>query len=128
MKTSTEHITTTHVEDLQVKSDITFYKEELFYLRKRLNEVSSKNTAKDVKMLVSHFENQFIIQREVLDELEHDVQRREDRIAMEVRQNPVAFEHKTLPQYTDLKGQMEMFRKLYAEMKKEFNRFLSENM
>ena len=61
MKTAQEYITEAHASDLQWRKDLDFYKEEISIFKKRLDEIAFKNTSKDIKLLVSHFENQFII-------------------------------------------------------------------
>lgn len=128
MKTTNEYLTTAHANDLQWKKDLDFYKDEIKVLKKRLEEVSAKNTSKEVKMMVSHFENQFIINNELIDELKHDINDREASIADEMKANPVAYEHRVTQLYSELKGKMEMFEKLFSELKKGFAQFLSAVM
>src|SRR6476661_6091400 len=50
-----------------------FYKEELAILQKRLDEVASKNTAPDAMAKLEQFQNQFIVQRNNIDEYKHSI-------------------------------------------------------
>jgi hypothetical protein len=49
---------------------IHFYKQEIKYLQKRLEDVAKRNTDKDILAQVEQFQNQFILTRENLDEVE----------------------------------------------------------
>ena len=128
MKTTNEYLTTAHADDLQWRKDLDFYKDQISVLRKRIEEVNSKNTSKEIKMLVSHFENQFIINSELIDELKHEINLKEDTIAEDVKNNPTAYEHRVMHKYGELKGKMIIFERLFAELKKSFNKFLAETL
>ncbi len=126
MKTPKEYIATAHSEDIQWKKDLAFYKEEIAIFKSRLDEVASKNSSKDIKLLVSHFENQFTINLSVIDEINHFINLKEDKIAADIKENSVAFEHRSISYMSEIKGQMEVFARLYGSLKKEFNLFLSQ--
>jgi hypothetical protein len=127
MKTTQEYLTTTHANDIQWKKDLKFYKDEILLLRKRLEEVSAKNTSKEIKIMVSHFENQFIINNTIIDELNHEINLTEDTLAKIIKENPVAFEHKVIEK-AELNGKIIIFQKIFAELKNSFNKFLAEVM
>lgn len=97
-------------------------------MHKILQEISCKNTSKEIKILVSHYESQFIIQKDVIDTLRHDINLREDQIAGGVKQNPVAYEHRSLEFHHELKGQMKIFAQLFTELKRSFSHFVSETL
>ena len=126
MKTAQEYITEAHASDLQWRKDLDFYKEEISIFKKRLDEIAFKNTSKDIKLLVSHFENQFIINLNVIDEINHLINLKEDKIAADLKENAVAFEHRSIAYLSEVKGQVEIFTKLYASLKTEFNSFASQ--
>ncbi|HSZ24912.1 MAG TPA: hypothetical protein VK766_04305 [Cytophagaceae bacterium] len=128
MKTTENYLNVAHANDLQWKKDLEFYKDEIKILRNRLNEVSAKNTSKEIKMMVSHFENQFIINDELIDELDHEINLKEDSITEEIKKDPTAYVHKLTYKYAELKGKIDIFKKLFSELKKAFNKFLSETM
>lgn len=123
-----EYLTDAHANDLAWKNDLAFYKDDIIMLKKRLEEVSTKNSAKEIKMLVSHFENQLIINKEVIDQLLHDIGQRELQIAAEMKENSIAYEHRLNVRYAELNGKMSMYKKLFAEMKQSLNRFLADNL
>ena len=128
MKNTSEKIQTAHQNDLQWQKDIAFYADEIILLRQKLGEVSSKNTSKEIKMMVSHFENQFIINKELIDELRHDIHMRENNLTELMKINPVAYEHRIVTQDAELRGKMLVFEKMFTELRKSFNKFLSETL
>jgi hypothetical protein len=97
-------------------------------LKNRLSEVSIKNSSQDIKKSVEQFQNQFIIQKEQIDILNHDIQISEDAIEENIKENPVASDHRKMTEKTDLEGRMDTFKKLFAEMKVSFNDFVAKNL
>src|SRR6201984_3491948 len=71
--TKTKHIDDLHFEHELWASEAKFYTDELKIYQKRLDEIASKNTSEDVRKQVEHFQNKFIIQKEQLDILNHEV-------------------------------------------------------
>jgi hypothetical protein len=128
MKNTTEYIATAHSQDLQWRQALEFYKDEITIFKNMISEVSSKNTSKEIKMMVSHFENQFIINSELIDELNHEINIKEDRIAADMKINSTAYEHRLNLHYTGLKGKIYVFEKLFVELQKGIHKFLSETM
>ena len=62
MKTD-EKIYTQHAEHTDWISKLKFYDDEICILKNRLSEIISKNTQKDILAEAEHFQNQFIIQK-----------------------------------------------------------------
>ena len=79
--TSVEHLTNEHNDWLRA---LTFYDEELDTMEKRLAEVAAKNTSIEARGGVEHFQNQFIIQRNSIDELQHDIRINLQQLAHQV--------------------------------------------
>ena len=68
--TTTAHLGHDHLEWLK---SIEFYEDEFDILEKRLAEIVSKNNGAEAMAGVEHFQNQFVIQRNNLDELKHSI-------------------------------------------------------
>ncbi|GAB4338950.1 MAG: hypothetical protein OHK0038_17890 [Flammeovirgaceae bacterium] len=128
MSVTKTHLTTQHQEHAEWVKSLDFYREEIEIIKKRLSEVSSKNTSKEVKMLVNHFENQCIINAEVIDELKHEIGVYEKELVRIIEQNAVAIEHKLVKDHSELRGKMQVFEKLFGQLRKDFNKFLGEVM
>ncbi len=127
-KEAKEYLEVLHREDTTWEKSIMFYRDEIAIFKKRLSEISSKYTDKEVKALVSHFESTFWINLRVLDELIIDISKREEEIVKEIESNPVAYEHRKIQASAELKGKFNMFERLYTGLKNEFNTFSAKYM
>jgi hypothetical protein len=86
------------------------------------------NNGSDIKAMIEHFQNQFIRQLEVIDELSHDIREAESKLTDAIMKNPVATDRKTAPDEKDLRSQAETFNYLFNELKKEYHQFLSKSL
>ncbi|PSJ71428.1 hypothetical protein C7N43_39370 [Sphingobacteriales bacterium UPWRP_1] len=117
-----------HFEHQLWSSELAFCKDELKILDERLREVALKNTTMEAKALVEHFQNQFIRQNEVIDEYRHKINEHENFLISEAEKHPVAIEHRFFPDHAEMREEMHIFRKLYADLKHEFVNFLARYM
>jgi L-lactate utilization protein LutC len=127
MKNEEKYITEEHQDHVKWTKDLEFYTEDLAFLRKQLEEVSSKNTATEVKQEVEKYQNQFIIQKNEIDILNHAINAEEELLVENVVDNPVAVDHRKVEDNVSLRDRVETFAKLFKEMKGEFNTFLAKN-
>ena len=109
-------------------NDLRFYKDEIKIFNNRLEEIVAKNTGLEILQELEHFQNQYIRQNEVIDELRHEIKQHENMLENEAKDNPVAVEHRYFEDHTELRDQMVQFMKIYNELKSEFMRFLSKRM
>ena len=107
-------------------SALNLAQDELMSYHNRLQELNSANTSKDILAQVEGFQNRFIRQKEVIDILKHDIQADEKRIAENARDKNVAVEHRKVEKDFDLHEKMEMFEKLFKEMKSEYLQLLEK--
>ena len=123
--TRTKHIDELHFEHQLWLNEAKFYTDELKIYQKRLEEVASKNNSEDVRKKVEHFQNQFIIQKEQMDTLNHHVNEHEQWLTKYAKENPVAIDKKLFADHTVINDKVESFRKIYTELKNEFNKFVA---
>ena len=121
----TKHIDALHFEHELWKSEANFFADELKIYQKRLEYIAGKNTKEDVRKQIEHFQNQFIIQQMNLEDLNHEVKTHEKFLATFASEYPVAIDHQLFADHKIMHEKMEIFKKLYAELKKEFNDFLT---
>lgn len=93
-----------------------------------MEEIASKNTKSEVRAQIEHFQNQFIIQKEQIDILKHEITIYEQGLAKYAKENPVAIDHKLFDSNNALTERAEMFRTIFTEVKAEFKKFASEWM
>jgi NhaP-type Na+/H+ and K+/H+ antiporter len=115
-----------HTEHIDWLIKLDFYKDELSVLLKRLEEVVSKNTSKEILASAEHFQNQFVVQKENIDELIHSIHEHESYLENRAEQN------KTVQQrandHPKMRDKVESFEKVFNELRLGFNKFLSVTM
>lgn len=125
MKDSTAHL---HLICEDFKRTLQFYKSEIPFFKKRLEEISIKNTGEEIRKQVEHFENTFIAMNENLDMLMHDVNIKQDAILKDAKEKPDFINLKVNETADDLKALIDFTAKEFAEKKEHFYRFLSEHL
>jgi hypothetical protein len=114
-----------HHENMTWIRSLDFLKQENSHLKNRLSEVVDITTDRTVLAQAEHFQNQFIIKDEFLDQLRHDVNEQE-RILTDryVRTGNSVDEYVTNRQ-KKLREQMEYLEKDFTSLRNEFNRYLT---
>jgi hypothetical protein len=118
-----------HFEYQLWMNELSFFKEEIKIFEKHLEEVANKNTKVEVRAKVEHFQNQFIRQKEVIDELKHKLNISERQLADYIKDvSGMGLENIRMDNHPWLRGDMQTFRKIYTDLKNSFRRFESEWM
>lgn len=110
------------------KRELDFLKNEIAYLRKRLEEVASKNTGHEVLVEVEHFENKFRIMGIHVDELRHDVNLKNEALLKEAAEKPNYINVKMIESDENLIDLMNDTSTDFSHTRKEFYKFLSRVM
>ena len=117
-----------HQENQDWLKRLDFYKEEIQILRERLEELTRKNTDAEFLKSVEHFQNQFLIQRNHIDELSHDIRLNEGKLVHEILHNPVAVDHRKVENHDSEADFMGYFEKNFATIRAEFNQMAAKWM
>lgn len=117
-----------HQENQDWLKRLDFYKEEIQILRERLEELTRKNTDAEFLKSVEHFQNQFLIQRNHIDELSHDIRLNEGKLVHEILHNPVAVDHRKVENHDMEADFMGYFEKNFATIRAEFNQMAAKWM
>lgn len=125
---SRRYIGDLHFDHMEWLNALRFYKEELGILERRLEEIVRRNTHADVMAELEHFQNQFIREREVIDELRHDIKQHENMLEKEAKDHPVAIDHRYFTNHTELHDRMATYEKLYRELKSDYHRWLAKHL
>lgn len=125
MKDSTAHL---HLICEDFKRTLQFYKSEIPFFKERLDEISEKNTAEEIRKQVEHFENTFIAMNENLDVLMHEVNIKQDAILRDAKEKPDFINLKIHETADELQALIDFTAKGFAETKEDFYRFLSEHL
>lgn len=124
----TRYLGDLHHEHMIWLNNLQFRKEEIGILERRMEEVVTRNNQPEVMAQLEHFQNQYIRQREVIDELRHDIKQHENFLEKEAKDKPVAIDRRHFEDHTELRDRMETFEKLYMELKHDFYRWVGQWM
>ncbi len=127
-KTKKLRLSALHFEHELWSMEVSFFKDELKLYQKWLEEVASKNTHEDVLKQVEHFQNQFIIQKNQLSVLKHQIKAHEQWLSGYAGEHPVAIDHASFADHAVMRENVATSKKLYTDLKLEFKRFLEERM
>jgi hypothetical protein len=125
MEAKKVHLSDLHFDHQRWLGQLGFYKQELAIFQKRLDEVAVRNNSPEFRQQLSHLQNQLIIQNEQVDIVKHDLKIHEEALAKEAAHNPHNIQHQLYAANTDERERIDIFFKLYEEMKHELLRFLA---
>lgn len=122
-----------HLQDLHSDhqlwlNTLRFCKDEITIFERRLEDIAKRNTVSEVMAELEHFQNQYIREREVIDELRHDIKQHENHLEKFAIEHPVAVDKVLFADHSALRERMRTFEKLYHELKGEFMRWLVDRM
>ncbi|HLO42806.1 MAG TPA: hypothetical protein VK175_00660 [Leadbetterella sp.] len=117
-----------HADHVEWLKALDFYQDEILIFKNRLAEVSAKNSSSDVKKEVEKYQNKFIIQKNEIDNLKHYIHGSEREMEEEIKKNPVAVDHRKTTEDLNIRDKVEIFVKLFADLKDEFNEFVGQNL
>jgi len=127
--TPTISIRSLHLEYQLWTRELIFYKEEIKIFEDHLQMLLQRNTINGVPEQVEHFQNQFILQKEVIDFLKHDLIVSERQLASFVHDmSGDGIDTIKMDNHGKLRERMVTFRNIYKEIKNEFRRFQSHWM
>lgn len=121
-------ITQLHAEVTEWISDAKLVRSETETFQKELTEIAKKNNHEEAMKGVEHFQNQFVRQTEVSDELIHDLHVIDRQLAEDAantkKDSDLVFDREN----ASIKDRVETNNKIFAELKKEYHSFLEKWM
>lgn len=115
-------------ENTERLTGLAFYKDDLRFLAFKHSERSTKNTNKTDLLEIAHYKNQFIIQRNNIDELIYLVKTDEKRLVDLI-------EDSLLPKKTPLKTHqnfeqvhLDSFKKTFVKLRSDYFCFLAKSL
>lgn len=107
---------------------IKFYKDELSILQERLQEIASDNTAHEVQEKVEHFQNQFLIHENYLEDLIREIHANDQDIESELLLTGNMVSEHVAAAHSQIHERYLNEEKIFNELRHEFNRFAAEWM
>ncbi|WP_452231696.1 hypothetical protein [Lacinutrix sp. MEBiC02595] len=117
-----------HFEHQQWEGELDFWKGELKFFNKKLSELVIRWTNKDVLAQLEHYQNEFILHDGVIEDLQEIIEKHEERIAGQSAEGKEAMDVQLAKEHVAFRDKMETQRQVYADLKKEFFRFLEKYM
>lgn len=119
-----KHLDVLQTEHLDWLKELQVYKQELNFMQKKIEEVAMKDSSHETLTRVEQFQNQFIRQREVIDELRHAIKAHENDLEKmfmlgTVSDRQVAIDH------IEQRENFERFVQIFDELKESFDTFAS---
>jgi len=108
------------------KHELTSFKHEIRHFERHLENLSSKNLPKDLLAQVEHFQNSFICQKEVIDKLRHDLPDSRHNVESIFLSKFQRDSDTETDAHTLLEERMDIFRRIYSEVKNDFKKFEDE--
>ncbi|MEP2238069.1 MAG: hypothetical protein ABJI22_06885 [Maribacter sp.] len=113
-----------HFEHKQWESELAFWNDELKTFNDRLGELAARWTDKDVLKKLEHYQNEFILHGNVIEDLQESIEKHELNIA----NHESSLDIPMTKTHLDVRNKMEAERQIYIDLKKEFFKFLSKYM
>ena len=117
-----------HFEHVQWRRELAFWEDELKSFKNRLNEMVCRWPDKEVLAQLEHYQNEFVLHGGVIDDLQEVIEQHETRIAGQSKTGEDALDTQLVKKHLEFRHKMETQRQIYADLKKEFFRFLSKYM
>ncbi len=103
-----------------------FYDDEIGVFESRLEEVVTKNTGSGLLGEAEHFQNQFILQKEQFDLLQHDINEQKTKTEASILQGNKPGHTPSSEEQHLLRNKIHSAEKIFVETKHGFYRFLSK--
>ncbi|SEP41589.1 hypothetical protein SAMN05428947_115108 [Mucilaginibacter sp. OK283] len=124
------HVNIKHIKNLNNDGlrGISFYKQELGIMQERLQEIAADNTAREVQEKVEHFQNQFLIHGNYLDELKHDIHGNDQDIEAELLRTGTTVSESVATEHTRIHERYLNEERMFNDLRHEFNRLAAKWM
>ncbi|MBK7409893.1 MAG: hypothetical protein IPJ40_18700 [Saprospirales bacterium] len=127
MVSENSYLSDLHCEHKVWMNELNFFEDEIMTFEHRLEELAKQNlTKREVMVELEHFQNQFILQKEVINELKHDIRMHEQYLTEVAEANPTAADQPKFQDHGNLRERMETFRKIYLDLKTEFFQYAAK--
>ena len=107
---------------------LSFYEDEVYIMENRLVEVAMKNSSFEARQGVEHFQNQFVIQRNHINILKHEIHELEHRLSVDAEKHQGRVDNGFQAEHDVLDDKFKIFEKLMNELRHEYNTYLTKWM
>ncbi len=122
--TNISHIGNKHNEWIK---GLDFYKDDIHIMEQRLSELSKHKLSMDARQNMEHFQNQFIVQRNNIDELKHKINEHLKHLGKDAGLHAGHINVDMVKEHAALDEEYVILEKLMNELRHDFNNYLSFN-
>ena len=122
-----EQLLEMHNEHAEWQNKINFYKAELKKFNDQLGEILLDKPDSSAMAEIEHFQNQFMVQKEVLDIMRHDFKQHENAIEHK-QENINIFDSSLSSRHENHRERLLQFEKLFRELRDEFKGFSNSRL
>jgi len=115
-----------HFEHDIWRRELFFWKDELVIFNNRLSELVTRWTKKEVLKQLDHFQNEFILHGGVIEDLLEEIEIHETRMASQDLVSHDTMDTLLVKKHIEFRKKMELQEEIYADLKKDFFRFLTK--
>ena len=120
----TEKISPSHFEHTLWMNELNFFYDEVKIYEQQLEKLVKKRN-KEMMPRLEQFQNNFIRQKEVLDQLIRDIKVHEQKLAWSLKEDK-NIEESADTAHEKMREEIEIFKKIFDQLKKQFYAFLVE--
>jgi hypothetical protein len=120
-----EEMTAVNAEHNEWLKGLDFYRDDLKIHERRLLELASRSTDFELSRGIEHFQNQFLIQRNTIDELRHAIREHALVFGQHVSRGDGKPESRQTASHVELKDSYLSFEKVINDLRREFTIFLT---
>jgi seryl-tRNA synthetase len=106
-------------------SGLDFYKDDIHIMEQRLSDLAGHKLDMDAKRNMEHFQNQFIVQRNNIDELKHKINEHLKHLGKEAGLHAGHINQEMVREHEQLSEEYTMLEKVMNELRHDFNNYLS---
>ena len=108
------------------ENELNFYKKELGIFETRLVEMLNREPSRDLLRELEQYQNQFIRQKEVVDNVNHKIHLYDDELRGIPAEIMLSNDSNEITKHKELESDIRITRKLYFELRDRFSTYLEK--
>ncbi|WCO02898.1 hypothetical protein [Psychroserpens ponticola] len=128
MKTQVVQNSDLHFEHKQWENELLFWRDEMKSFQNRLDELVLRWTDKEVLKKLDYFQNRFIINNNIMEEMMNSINTHEHNISKHDELHEDSLDRIYFKEHLEFRDKIENQRHMYTDLKKEFFTFLTKYM
>lgn len=105
--------------------ELEFCKGEIIFFQSILEDFADKNNDPEKMLLVEQFQNKFLLENKTIEIYSQEILNEEERLKEFIKTHSENIEFITFSDHKDRRSKMATYRRLFAELKKEFYQFIT---